>query len=69
YDDKLDVLIVEVVQSIHIRFVPFKPVPGRLIVRLLLQREGGKHYIHHQEDYIHPNVGVPSTTLCFDLTC
>ncbi|KIJ67806.1 hypothetical protein HYDPIDRAFT_72686, partial [Hydnomerulius pinastri MD-312] len=54
YDPGLDVLLVEVYQRVHVRFMPFGSAVGRLNVRLQLREVEGLHYIAIEEDLLHP---------------
>ncbi|KAK0466226.1 uncharacterized protein EV420DRAFT_816800 [Desarmillaria tabescens] len=55
YDKEQGILILEVVQSFHIRLSPFKPAPSRLVVRLTLKEVDRLYYIAFQEDFYHPD--------------
>ncbi|KAG7452038.1 uncharacterized protein BT62DRAFT_881857 [Guyanagaster necrorhizus] len=55
YDKPQGILILDVVQSFHIRLSPFKPAPSRLVVRLTLKEVDRLYYIAFQEDFYHPD--------------
>ncbi|KIJ67805.1 hypothetical protein HYDPIDRAFT_25275 [Hydnomerulius pinastri MD-312] len=54
YDSELDVMIVEVVEKVNVRFIPLPSRRGRMIVRLELRKISGRHYIAFEEDFTHP---------------
>ncbi|KAJ7747646.1 hypothetical protein DFH07DRAFT_830850 [Mycena maculata] len=55
HDPENHILLLDVVQTFHVRFSPFKPVPSNLFIRLTLREENGLHYIAFQEDFYHPD--------------
>ncbi|KAK0209036.1 hypothetical protein DFS33DRAFT_1242386, partial [Desarmillaria ectypa] len=55
FDKEQGILILEVMQSFHIRLSPFKPAPSRLVVRLTLKEVDKLYYIAFQEDFYHPD--------------
>ncbi|KAF8639064.1 hypothetical protein AX16_010370 [Volvariella volvacea WC 439] len=49
------ILLLEIVQTFHLRRSPFRPVPSRLLTRVQLRKEEGLYYIEKQEDFYHPD--------------
>ncbi|KAF9472098.1 hypothetical protein BDN70DRAFT_998335 [Pholiota conissans] len=54
FDSEKDVMILEGVQWFKLFFLPVKPMPARLIIRLTLRKQDGLYYISEQEDFYHP---------------
>ncbi|KAF8346446.1 hypothetical protein F5887DRAFT_1182952 [Amanita rubescens] len=55
YDQRHNVLLLDVKQTFHVFFLPVVPMPSRLLVRLILKEEDGLHRIAFQEDFFHPD--------------
>ncbi|KAF8906970.1 hypothetical protein CPB84DRAFT_1704369 [Gymnopilus junonius] len=53
WDPKQNVLYVEGVQWFKLFFLPIKPAPARLVIRLTLRKKSGLYYISQQEDFYH----------------
>lgn len=51
FDEARRLLYVEGVQWFKLIFLPVKPVPARLIIRLTLRKENNLFYIAFQEDF------------------
>ncbi|PPQ77837.1 hypothetical protein CVT25_015331 [Psilocybe cyanescens] len=47
-------LYLEGIQWFKLFFLPIKPAPARLIIRLTLRKKDGLYYISQQEDFYHP---------------
>jgi len=54
YDRERNQVYVNITQTFHLWFSPFKGVPAHLLVRLTLNEVDGKHYIIQQEDFYQP---------------
>ncbi|KAF4622633.1 hypothetical protein D9613_009275 [Agrocybe pediades] len=54
FDANLNLLYLEASQKFKLFFLPVKPVPARLIIRLTLRKKNGLYYISQQEDFYHP---------------
>jgi len=56
YDEQLNIVYVNIVQTFHVWLSPLKPAPSRLLVRVDLKFSPaeGKYYIVQQTDYYQP---------------
>ncbi|KAH9475234.1 hypothetical protein JR316_0012345 [Psilocybe cubensis] len=54
FDAKQCLLYLEGIQWFKMFFLPIKPAPARLIIRLTLRKKDGLYYISQQEDFYHP---------------
>ncbi|KZV98816.1 hypothetical protein EXIGLDRAFT_287273 [Exidia glandulosa HHB12029] len=53
-DEARNIIYLQVTQTFHIRWSPFKPKPARLLVKIHLVQDGQLWFIKRQEDFYQP---------------